>query len=134
MSTSRIAVLAQKAPKPYSFLSQAIISGSHIFCSGQIGYKPDTGILVEGTIKDRTKQTLSNLQAVLEGAGASLQDVVKVNIYLTDMSQFAEMNEVYETFFVDPKPARTCVAVQALPLGTDVEIECTANAPQGVKL
>lgn len=59
MSTSRIAVLAQKAPKPYSFLSQAIISGSHIFCSGQIGYKPDTGILVEGTIKDRTVSTSS---------------------------------------------------------------------------
>ncbi|CCF37462.1 endoribonuclease L-PSP [Colletotrichum higginsianum] len=128
MTNSRVAVTSDKAPKPYTFLSQAIVSGGHIFCSGQVGTDPETGNLVEGTIQDRTRRILTNIQAVLGAAGATLGDVVKVNIYLADMSQFAEVNAVYETFFESPRPARTCVSVKGLPYGTDVEMECVANA------
>ncbi|WQF81128.1 Putative YjgF/YER057c/UK114 family, RutC-like superfamily protein [Colletotrichum destructivum] len=74
------------------------------------------------------KRILTNIQAVLGAAGATLGDAVKVNIYLADMSQFAAVNAVYETFFQSPRPARTCVSFKGLPYGTDVEMECVANA------
>ncbi|KAF7182069.1 hypothetical protein CNMCM7691_001457 [Aspergillus felis] len=100
-----------------------------IYCSGQVGVDPTTGKMVEGPIQARTveqKQILHNLSAVLEAGGSSLQDVVKVNIFLADMGDFAAVNEIYKAAFGEPKPARTCVAVKTLPLGTDVEIECSA--------
>ncbi|BAE65469.1 L-PSP endoribonuclease family protein Brt1 [Aspergillus flavus] len=122
---NRTPVRTQDAPLPPSFLSQAIVAGEQIYCSGQVGVSPSTGKMVEGPIQERTKQILRNLSAVLVAGGSSLQDVVKVNIFLADMGDFAAVNEVYESFFQDPKPARTCVAVKTLPLGTDVEIECT---------
>ncbi|KAF9630319.1 protein mmf1 [Lasiodiplodia theobromae] len=83
--------------------------------------------MIEGTVQDRTKQILQNLASVLEAAGSDMSRVIKANIFLTDMGDFGAMNEVYDTFFTAPKPARTCVAVKSLPLGTDVEIECIAS-------
>ncbi|MCJ1468976.1 hypothetical protein MMC07_007607 [Pseudocyphellaria aurata] len=84
--------------------------------------------MVEGGIGDRTAQALKNLAAVLQEAGSSLRNVVKVNVYLDDMTNFAAMNKVYDTFFPqEPKPCRTCVAVKGLQLRTDVEIDCTAH-------
>ncbi|KAI9752235.1 MAG: hypothetical protein M4579_005711 [Chaenotheca gracillima] len=89
---------------------------------------PKTNQLVEGGVGDRTAQALRNLSAVLEAGGSSLQNVVKVNIFLTTMENFAAMNKAYIQFFeAPPKPCRTCVAVKELPLGTDVEIECIAH-------
>ncbi|KAF7586346.1 hypothetical protein BBP40_009042 [Aspergillus hancockii] len=145
---NRTPVRSANAPAPPPFLSQAIVAGNMIYCSGQVGVNPSTGKMVEGPIQERTvcfptypifqthqesgggsswnqKQVLQNLRAVLEAGGSSVQDVVKVNIFLADMGDFAAVNEVYDSFFTHPKPARTCVAVKTLPLGTDVEIECT---------
>ncbi|KAH2058210.1 hypothetical protein KXV43_000289 [Aspergillus fumigatus] len=127
--TIRIPIRTEKAPLPPPFLSQGIKVGNMIYCSGQVGVDPTTGKMVEGPIQARTatqKQILHNLSAVLEAGGSSLQDVVKVNIFLADMGDFAAVNEVYQAAFGEPKPARTCVAVKTLPLGTDVEIECSA--------
>ncbi|KXX77296.1 2-iminobutanoate/2-iminopropanoate deaminase [Madurella mycetomatis] len=121
------AVLTDKAPKPIPQLSQAVKYNGIVYCSGSLGIDPKTSQFVEGTIQARTRQALRNLAAVLEAAGSGLKNVVKVNVFLTDMRNFAAMNEVYDEFFAwQPKPCRTCVAVHQLPLGTDVEVECTA--------
>ncbi|POS77806.1 mmf1 [Diaporthe helianthi] len=115
-------VLTDKAPKPLPQFSQAIKYNGLVFCSGNIGLDPATSVAVEGT-----RQALKNLEAVLEASGSSLKNVLKVNVYITTMDDFATMNEAYDEFFsFEPKPARTCVAVKQLPFNTDVEIECTA--------
>ncbi|KAE8307467.1 Endoribonuclease L-PSP/chorismate mutase-like protein [Aspergillus transmontanensis] len=108
---NRTPVRTQDAPLPPSFLSQAIVAGEQIYCSGQVGVSPSTGKMVEGPIQERTKQILRNLSAVLVAGGSSLQDVVKVNIFLADMGDFTAVNEVYESFFQDPKPVRAGVYV-----------------------
>ncbi|KAG4035085.1 hypothetical protein MFRU_002g04320 [Monilinia fructicola] len=121
-------VSTAKAPPPLPFFSQAVKCQGMVYCSGSIGMDVATKKLVEGGIADRTRQSLLNLQAILEAAGSSIDNVVKVNVFLTKMDDFAAMNNVYAEFFhKDPKPVRTCVAVHELPLGTDVEIECTAH-------
>lgn len=125
---TRVAVLTDKAPPPLPFFSQAIICNGMVYCSGSIGMDPNTNALVESGVGDRTAQALKNLAAVLEKAGSSLRNVVKVNIFLDDMTNFAAMNRAYDVFFhEEPKPCRTCVAVKELPLKTDVEIECIAH-------
>lgn len=121
------AVRTQKAPPPLPFFSQAIICQGMVYCSGSIGVSPVTKKLVEGGVGERTAQALNNLAAVLEEANSSLRYVVKCNVFLSDMTNFAAMNRVYDTFFEDPKPCRTCVAVSELPMKTDVEIECIAH-------
>ncbi|KAK4250008.1 Endoribonuclease L-PSP/chorismate mutase-like protein [Corynascus novoguineensis] len=122
-----VAVLTGEAPKPLPQLSQAVKYNGMVYCSGSLGIDPKTSKFVDGSVKDRTRQALKNLSAVLEAAGSSLQNVIKVNVFLTDMTNFAAMNEVYDEFFVwQPKPCRTCVAVHQLPFNSDVEIECTA--------
>ncbi|KAL8630419.1 hypothetical protein Q9189_003903, partial [Teloschistes chrysophthalmus] len=123
------AVRTDKAPPPLPFFSQAIVCQGMVYCSGSIGMSPITKQLVETGVGDRTAQALNNLSAVLEEAGSSLKNVVKVNIFLSDMTNFAAMNRVYNTFFAEPKPCRTCVAVKELPMKTDVEIECIAHLP-----
>jgi len=105
--------------------SQAIVANGFVYCSGQIP-ADKTGTIVDGDVKVHTKQCLDNLAAVLEAAGSSIQSVVKVNVFLADMKDFADMNEVYEQAFGTPKPARSCVAVKTLPKNVDVEIECIA--------
>ncbi|KAM0424216.1 hypothetical protein ACHAPT_010588 [Fusarium lateritium] len=121
------AVISPNAPTPPPFLSQAISLGNLIFCSGQVAIEPKTGALVKGTVGDRTKQILLNLAAVLDSADSSLENIIKANIYLTNIQDFAEVNDVYVSHFPGLKPARTCVEVCELPLGTDVEIECVAS-------
>jgi len=130
----KTAILTSTAPKPLAgILSQAILAGNGtIYCSGQIAADPKTGKLnVDGDVAARTHQCLKNLTAVLEAAGSSIENVVKVNVFLADMKDFGAMNEVYGTYFGEVKPARTCVAVKTLPFNTDVEIECVAVLGDG---
>ncbi|MBI4724547.1 MAG: RidA family protein [Rhodomicrobium sp.] len=110
---------------PYS---RAAWAGNILYLAGQLGIDPATGKLVEGGVAAETEQLLKGVSAVLEAAGLGMGDVVKANVYLTDMSDFAAMNQVYETFFEAPYPARTTVAVAALPGGAHVEIEFVAAA------
>lgn len=108
------------------FLSQAIISNDTIYVSGQIHGKPD-GSLVEGTVKEKLDQIMQNISAILKAADASVDDIVKVVIYVTDMAQMPELNEVYPTYFKEPFPVREAVCVQALPLGATIEISVVAS-------
>lgn len=108
---------------PYS---HAVRSNGHVFCSGQTPLDPATGELVRGGVADQTRQCFANLFAVLAAAGLVPADVVKCNVYLTDMADFAAMNEAYERQFEAPYPARTTVAVAGLPLDAAVEIEMVA--------
>lgn len=121
------AVHTEKAPKPVGPYSQAVEVGNTLYLSGQIGIDPETNRLREG-FEDQAKQVLSNVEAVLEAAGYSKENVVKVTIYLTDLSKFGIFNELYEEFFkdVEPKPARVTVGVKELPLGAEIEIEVVA--------
>ncbi|KAL8737969.1 MAG: hypothetical protein Q9181_001191 [Wetmoreana brouardii] len=121
------AVRTDKAPPPLPLFSQAIVCQGMVYCSGSIGMSPITKQMVDGDVGDRTAQALNNLSAVLEEAGSSLKNVVKCNVFLSDMTNFTAMNRVYDTFFEEPKPCRTCVAVSELPMKTDVEIECIAH-------
>lgn len=111
---------------PYS---HAIDDGTHVFCSGQTPIDPTTGRLREGGVADQTHQCFDNLFAVLSDGGLDSDAVVKVNVYLTDMADFDEMNRAYRTRFADPPPARTTVGVAALPMGARVEIELVAKKP-----
>ncbi len=112
------------ASGPYS---HAVDADNFIFLSGQTAMNSEAGENLRGNIAEQTKQCFTNLFEVLEAANLTHDDVVKVNVYLTDMNNFSAMNEVYKTFFNDPYPARTCVAVLALPLGAEVEIEMIAK-------
>ena len=119
-------ISTEKAPAAVGPYSQAVQTGRLIFCSGQVALTPK-GDLVSGTIAEETRQCLTNLSHVLEAAGASLADVVKVTAFLTDMNDFAEFNGAYEEFFAASKPARATVGVAALPKGARVEVECIAR-------
>jgi 2-iminobutanoate/2-iminopropanoate deaminase len=107
--------------------SQAVRGGEAIYLSGQVGRDPATGRLAEGGVAAQTEQVLRNLSAVLEAAGRTFDDVVRVGVYLTDMGDFAAMNEVYARHFAEPYPARTTIGVAALPLGAAVEIDLVAR-------
>ena len=123
------AINTDKAPAAIGPYSQAIDSGKGLFfLSGQIPIDPATGAFAEGGIKEQTRQSLLNAQAILNAAGLSLANVVKTTVFLADMGDFAAMNEVYAQFFAEPFPARSAVAVKALPKGALVEIECIAAA------
>lgn len=119
-------IFTEKAPKAIGPYSQAINAGNMFFTSGQLGINPDTGNIIEGTIQDETRQALYNLKAVLEAAGATLNDVVKTTVFIKDMNQFGLINEVYGEFFNEHKPARSCVEVARLPKDGNVEIEAIA--------
>lgn len=115
------------APQAIGPYSQAIQTGNLVFVSGQIPIDPATGDLVSGTIEEETKRVMDNVKAVLEAAGTSLENVVKTSIFLTDLGDFAKVNEVYGSYFTSNPPARACVQVAALPKGVRVEIEAIAE-------
>ena len=118
---------SNEAPAAIGPYSQATRTGVFVFTSGQLGLVPETGMLAEGGIAAQTRQALTNLSKVLETAGLTMRHVVKTTVFLADMSDFAAMNEVYATFFAEPFPARSAVAVKSLPKGGLVEIECIAS-------
>jgi 2-iminobutanoate/2-iminopropanoate deaminase len=121
------AVRTENAPKPIGPYSQAVKVGGFVFTSGQVAINPADGTFVVGDIKRETEQVFANLAAVLKAAGTSLQRAVKVTVFLTDMAQFAAVNEVYARQFGEPFPARSTVQVAALPKGAAVEIEVVAE-------
>lgn len=114
------------APKPVGPYSQAIFSEPYLFCSGQVAIDPNTNEVLKGTISEQAKQVLDNIGAVLKEAGLNFSNVVKSTIFLTDMNDFAQVNEVYSKYFKAPYPARSTIAVSALPKGVNVEIEVIA--------
>ena len=116
-----------KAPAAIGPYSQAIRIGNLVFTSGQIPINPATGSFVEGGIKEQTRQSLSNVRAILEEAGLTMANVIKTTVFLADMADFADMNAVYAEFFSEPFPARSAVAVKTLPKGALVEIEVIAE-------
>jgi 2-iminobutanoate/2-iminopropanoate deaminase len=123
----RKAIQTDNAPKPIGPYSQAIVEGDFIFLAGQGPTNPATGKVEYGDVASETKRTFENMKAILEAAGSSLDKVVKCNVYLRDIKDFAAMNEVYKTYFKPPFPARTTIQAGALPGGIAVEIECVAR-------
>lgn len=119
-------ISTKNAPAAIGPYSQAIKVGNLIYTSGQIPIDPATGTLVAGGIKEQTRQSLLNVQAILKEAGISMSSVVKTTVFMADMNDFADMNGVYAEFFTEPYPARSAVAVKALPKGALVEIEVVA--------
>lgn len=116
----------EKAPAAIGPYSQAIEVNGFVFASGQIPIDPATGEMVQGGVQEQTRQALTNASEVMNAAGLDLSHVVKTTVFLADMNDFAAMNEVYATFFSAPFPARSAVAVKALPKGALVEVECIA--------
>jgi 2-iminobutanoate/2-iminopropanoate deaminase len=114
------------APAAIGPYSQAIEAGGMVFVSGQLPIDPSTGAFAEGGIKELTRQSLSNMKAILAEAGLTMDNVVKTTVFLADMADFAEMNEVYASFFQGVCPVRSAVAVKTLPKEARVEIECIA--------
>ena len=125
----RKVVRTSDAPRPIGPYSQAIVAGGFIFVSGQGPINPKTNQLELGDIRAETRRTLENLRAILEAAGCSLRDVVRVGIYLADLNDFPAVNEVYAEFFTDNPPARTTVGAPG-PKNIKVEIDCIARLPE----
>ncbi len=123
-------VSTENAPGAIGPYSQAIKAGGMVFCSGQIPIDPATGNFVSDVVSEQTEQVLKNLSEVLKAAGTSLDSVVKTTVFLADMNDFAEMNEVYSQFFSDNKPARATVQAARLPRDAKVEIDCIAVVGQ----
>jgi 2-iminobutanoate/2-iminopropanoate deaminase len=124
---SRQSVTSEHAPRAIGPYSQAVWTGNLLYCSGQTPIDPATGQLVAGDIGEQTQQVFNNLENVLKAAGLSMENVIKVNVYLTSMSSFAGMNAVYQTRFSAPYPARTTIGVAELPLNAQIEIELVAE-------
>ncbi|HLQ12916.1 MAG TPA: RidA family protein [Steroidobacteraceae bacterium] len=114
----------RRAPQAIGTYSQAVRAGDTVYVSGQIPLDPATGILVSADIEAEIRRVFENLRAIAEAAGGTLQDVVKLTIFLTDLSCFPKVNEIMATFFTAPYPARAVVGVAALPRGARVEMEC----------
>ena len=120
-------ISTKQAPAAIGPYSQAIQVGNLVYTSGQIPIDPATGTFVEGGIKEQTRQSLSNVRAILEEAGLTMANVIKTTVFLADMADFAEMNAVYAEFCTEPYPARSAVAVKTLPKGALIEIEVVAE-------
>ena len=125
---SRSIIRTDSAPHAVGTYSQGTATDNLIFTAGQIPLDPSTGEMVEGNFKDRVRRVLNNVDGILTAAGSSLQNALKLTVFLTDLSRFAELNEVFLEFFNEDPPARSALEVSKLPLGTDVEIECVALA------
>ncbi len=119
-------ISTKKAPEAIGPYSQGIKRGHIIYTSGQLPIAPETGELLKGDIKGATRQSLENVKAILEEAGATLNDVVKVTVFVADMNNFPLINDVYAEYFSEHKPARSLVEVSKLPKGGDIEIEAMA--------
>ena len=115
------------APKPVGAYSQAVKSGDFLFISGQIPLDPETGEIIRGDFKEQTRRVLKNIMAILDASGMSAENVVKTNVYMTDLANFSIVNEVYAEFFKSDPPARAAVEVSKLPLNVEIEIECIAE-------
>ena len=126
--SSQIPIKTDAAPDPVGPYNQAIKAGNFVYCSGQIAINPNSNkIDCLGDIKGETTQVLNNLKAVLTASGASLEDVIKTTIFLTDLNNFQIVNGIYSKFFEnEPSPARACVEVSSLPKGVLIEIDCVA--------
>jgi 2-iminobutanoate/2-iminopropanoate deaminase len=123
VSQDRRAVMSPDAPKPAGHYSHGVSAGGLLFCAGQLAIDPATNTMIEGSIGDRARQCLENLDSVCRAAGTSLQAAVRVGVFLTDMSDAPAVNEAYTSFFPGEPPARTTVAVAALPAGAPIEID-----------
>lgn len=118
-------IATDQAPGALGPYVQAVDTGSTVYCSGQLGLDPATGVLPDG-VEAQTHQALKNLRAVLAAAGLGLGSVVKTTVFVQDLGDFTAVNEIYSTYFTDGYPARSCVQIAALPKGALVEIECIA--------
>ena len=119
-------IATEKAPAAFGPWSQGVKAGGFIFTQGHMGMNPETGNILGTSIEDETKQALENLKATLEAADASLSDVVKTTVFLTDLNEYAKMNGIYSQYFTEGFPARSTVQVSALAKGAKVEIEAIA--------
>lgn len=120
-------IQTKKAPAAVGAYSQGIVTNGFVYSSGQLPLVPETGELISDDVKKATKQSLENVKAIIEEGGSSVEKIVKVNIFLDDVNDFAAVNEVYAEFFGDHKPARSCVEVGKLPKGGLLEIEAIAE-------
>lgn len=120
---TRDAITSDKLPAPVGPFSLGVRGGGLLFLSGQVAQEPATGRLIDGDAARQTDQILRNLTTALEAAGKDLTNVLRVGVYLVQMSDFAAMNEVYSSYFTEPYPARTAIGVAALPLGAAVEMD-----------
>ncbi|MGC9012692.1 RidA family protein [Thermogladius sp.] len=124
-------VYSSRAPKPIGPYSQAVLVDGWLFVSGQIPVDPATGEVVRGDFRSQVTRVLENIKAIVEDAGGTLRDVVKVTVYLRDLSRVGEFNEVYAKYFGESPPARSLVGVSDLPRGVDVEVEVIARLKSG---
>ena len=124
---SKEIISTKNAPQAIGPYSQAVKTGNLMFISGQIPLNPETGDLVSGSIEDEANQVLNNIKSICEAAGNSLEDIVKITIFLTDLDNFSSVNEVMKEHFSEPYPARATIEVSGLPLGVNVEIEAIVS-------
>ena len=126
---SKRVIYTDKAPKPVGPYSQAVLVNGWLFIAGQIPLDPSTGRMVEGSFEDKVRRVLENIKAIVEAAGGTLKDIVKVTVYLRDISLFDRFNKVYSEYFSEDPPARVVVEVSRLPKDSDVEVEAIAYIP-----
>lgn len=126
MKTDKRVISTEKAPAAVGPYAQGVIANRFLFTSGQLPMNPVEGRIVAGGIRAQSEQSLLNLKAIIEEAGGTMKDFIKINVYLEDMKYFGEFNEIYSEFFSKPYPARSCVAVRSLPMDALVEIEGVA--------
>ena len=123
----KVVIHTIEAPKAIGTYSQGIKSDNFVFTSGQIPINPQSGELIRGDFKSEVKQVLINLNGVLKGGGSSLQQAIKLTVFLTDLSHFAQVNEIFNEFFPDNPPARSAVQVSALPMNARIEIDAVGH-------
>ena len=123
----KVVIHTTEAPKAIGNYSQGIKSDNFVFTSGQIPINPQSGELIKGDFKSEVKQVLINLNGVLKGGGSSLQQAIKLTVFLTDLSHFAQVNEIFDEFFPDNPPARSAVQVSALPMNARIEIDAVGH-------
>ena len=123
----KVVIHTTEAPKAIGTYSQGIKSDNFVFTSGQIPINPKSGKLIKGDFKSEVKQVLINLNGVLKGGGSSLQQAIKLTVFLTDLSHFAQVNEIFDEFFPDNPPARSAVQVSALPMNARIEIDAVGH-------